>query len=251
MIDFKSEFDAIISVRHRICEGLATIGLAGAGIGVGVVFGSLIIALGRNPSEEARLFKFLGCSSETLNLSTTLTVRERILSLLSFLSTNTIARIFVAIYIGINALLKQFCLPLLDLHLTYKEEKIYYIQVLFALCLGGSHRYPWLMTVEASLTALLLNINNGHTLSQLFLANPDFFTYYHTKLNKMRHSPHTVVRWFGTQAALGSVKGPGGSGPNGKIGLIIVGVGLAAKLIDLEMDRWNKQAAFSAEGGTQ
>lgn len=38
--------------------GLATIGLAGAGVGVGIVFGSLIFALGRNPSEEARLFKF-------------------------------------------------------------------------------------------------------------------------------------------------------------------------------------------------
>jgi F-type H+-transporting ATPase subunit c len=57
--DFKSEFVfAIISVGHSIGAGLATIGLAGAGVGVGVVFGSLIIALGRNPSEEARLFKF-------------------------------------------------------------------------------------------------------------------------------------------------------------------------------------------------
>lgn len=57
--DFKSEFvSSIFAVGHSIGAGLATIGLAGAGVGVGVVFGSLIIALGRNPSEEARLFKF-------------------------------------------------------------------------------------------------------------------------------------------------------------------------------------------------
>jgi len=57
--DFKSELiSAILSLGKSCGAGLATIGLAGAGIGVGVVFGSLIIALGRNPTEETRLFKF-------------------------------------------------------------------------------------------------------------------------------------------------------------------------------------------------
>lgn len=41
-----------------IGAGLATIGLAGAGTGVGIVFGSLVFGLSRNPAEEQRLFKF-------------------------------------------------------------------------------------------------------------------------------------------------------------------------------------------------
>jgi F-type H+-transporting ATPase subunit c len=48
----------IITLGKNCGAGLATIGLAGAGVGVGVVFGSLLVALGRNPSEEARLFKY-------------------------------------------------------------------------------------------------------------------------------------------------------------------------------------------------
>lgn len=37
--------------------GLATIGLVGAGMGVGVVFGSLIIGTARNPSLRNELFR--------------------------------------------------------------------------------------------------------------------------------------------------------------------------------------------------
>ena len=37
--------------------GLATLGLAGAGVGAGVVFGSLVFGLSRNPAERARLSK--------------------------------------------------------------------------------------------------------------------------------------------------------------------------------------------------
>lgn len=40
-----------------IGAGLATISLAGAGVGVGVVFGSLVSALSRNPSQKAELFR--------------------------------------------------------------------------------------------------------------------------------------------------------------------------------------------------
>jgi F-type H+-transporting ATPase subunit c len=57
--DFKTEYVSAILTLGKSCgAGLATIGLAGAGVGVGIVFGSLVLALGRNPSEEARLFKF-------------------------------------------------------------------------------------------------------------------------------------------------------------------------------------------------
>lgn len=38
--------------------GLATIGLVGAGTGVGIVFGSLIQAVARNPQQEQRLFRY-------------------------------------------------------------------------------------------------------------------------------------------------------------------------------------------------
>lgn len=38
--------------------GLATIGLVGAGIGVGVVFGSLVLAVSRNPEYEKQLFSY-------------------------------------------------------------------------------------------------------------------------------------------------------------------------------------------------
>ena len=40
-----------------IGAGLATIGLAGAGVGIGNVFGSLLIAVSRNPQEKDELFR--------------------------------------------------------------------------------------------------------------------------------------------------------------------------------------------------
>ena len=38
--------------------GLATVGLVGAGMGAGIVFGSLISSVSRNPSLKAELFRF-------------------------------------------------------------------------------------------------------------------------------------------------------------------------------------------------
>ena len=37
--------------------GLATIGLAGAGVGIGTVFGALVVGISRNPSFRDELFK--------------------------------------------------------------------------------------------------------------------------------------------------------------------------------------------------
>ena len=37
--------------------GLATIGLAGAGVGIGTVFGALVLGISRNPSLRDKLFK--------------------------------------------------------------------------------------------------------------------------------------------------------------------------------------------------
>ena len=57
--NFKVEYvNAVLQVGKSVGAGLATIGLVGAGVGVGVVFGSLVFSLGRNPMEEPRLFKF-------------------------------------------------------------------------------------------------------------------------------------------------------------------------------------------------
>jgi len=50
--------DAYIVGSKLIGAGLATIGLVGAGMGVGVVFGSLINAVSRNPSVKAELFRY-------------------------------------------------------------------------------------------------------------------------------------------------------------------------------------------------
>jgi F-type H+-transporting ATPase subunit c len=57
--NFKLEIvNSFVQLGKTIGAGLATIGLVGAGVGVGIVFGSLVFSLGRNPSEEAKLFKY-------------------------------------------------------------------------------------------------------------------------------------------------------------------------------------------------
>ena len=40
-----------------IGAGLATIALGGAGIGIGNIFGSLVLAVSRNPNEKDELFR--------------------------------------------------------------------------------------------------------------------------------------------------------------------------------------------------
>jgi F-type H+-transporting ATPase subunit c len=41
-----------------IGAGLATISIAGSGVGIGVLFGALIMATARNPSLRAQLFSY-------------------------------------------------------------------------------------------------------------------------------------------------------------------------------------------------
>jgi F-type H+-transporting ATPase subunit c len=48
----------IITAAKLIGAGLATIGMAGAGVGIGTVFGSLIIGVSRNPSATKQLFSY-------------------------------------------------------------------------------------------------------------------------------------------------------------------------------------------------
>ena len=48
----------IVDAAKLIGAGAATIGLAGAGAGIGTVFGAFIIGLSRNPSLEQKMFRF-------------------------------------------------------------------------------------------------------------------------------------------------------------------------------------------------
>jgi len=49
---------AFIEGCRLIGAGLATIGLVGAGVGVGVVFGSLVSSVARNPALKNELFRY-------------------------------------------------------------------------------------------------------------------------------------------------------------------------------------------------
>lgn len=46
---------AITTSAKYIGAGLATIGVAGSGVGIGIVFAGLLLSLSRNPSKEDRL----------------------------------------------------------------------------------------------------------------------------------------------------------------------------------------------------
>ena len=47
----------LLQAAQKIGSGLATFGLAGAGVGIGVVFGSLIFGISRNPTLQDQLFR--------------------------------------------------------------------------------------------------------------------------------------------------------------------------------------------------
>ncbi len=48
----------LLASSQKIGAGLSTSGLAGAGIGIGFIFGALIIGVSRNPSMKNDLFRF-------------------------------------------------------------------------------------------------------------------------------------------------------------------------------------------------
>ncbi|KAL9024260.1 MAG: hypothetical protein Q9180_007955 [Flavoplaca navasiana] len=50
--------NALVEAGQQVGTGLATIGLAGAGAGIGTVFGSLITGVARNPSLRGQLFSY-------------------------------------------------------------------------------------------------------------------------------------------------------------------------------------------------
>jgi F-type H+-transporting ATPase subunit c len=48
----------LVQAAKFIGAGAATIGLAGAGVGIGTVFGALVLGVARNPSLKQDLFRF-------------------------------------------------------------------------------------------------------------------------------------------------------------------------------------------------
>jgi len=47
----------LLQAAKFLGAGLATIGFAGAGVGIGTVFGALVVGVSRNPSLRDELFK--------------------------------------------------------------------------------------------------------------------------------------------------------------------------------------------------
>merc|ERR1712177_170 len=54
-----SEEAVILEGLRLVGAGLATIGLTGAGVGIGAVFGAFLMALGRNPNLKDMMFGYL------------------------------------------------------------------------------------------------------------------------------------------------------------------------------------------------
>ena len=48
----------LLKSAKLVGAGLATVSLAGAGVGIGVVFGSLVMGVSRNPSLVKQLFTY-------------------------------------------------------------------------------------------------------------------------------------------------------------------------------------------------
>jgi F-type H+-transporting ATPase subunit c len=48
---------SIVAGAKSIGAGLATIGVVGAGAGIGIVFGALVLGVSRNPMQETKLFQ--------------------------------------------------------------------------------------------------------------------------------------------------------------------------------------------------
>lgn len=48
----------LLKSAKLVGAGLATVSLAGAGVGIGVVFGALVVSVSRNPSLAKQLFTY-------------------------------------------------------------------------------------------------------------------------------------------------------------------------------------------------
>ena len=55
---FEKKTMTFLSAAKFIASGLCTVSLIGAGMGIGVIFGALIIAFGSNPEKEKQMFTY-------------------------------------------------------------------------------------------------------------------------------------------------------------------------------------------------
>ena len=58
MFLMESHYFLFVNSIKSIGAGMATVGVAGAGVGIGLVFGAFLIAFARNPSLEKQLFSY-------------------------------------------------------------------------------------------------------------------------------------------------------------------------------------------------
>jgi F-type H+-transporting ATPase subunit c len=58
IILYRRKKNIMLQSSKIIGAGLATVGVLGAGVGIGVVFGCLIIGVARNPSLKNQLFSY-------------------------------------------------------------------------------------------------------------------------------------------------------------------------------------------------
>jgi F-type H+-transporting ATPase subunit c len=87
----------LLQAAKFLGAGLATIGLAGAGVGIGTVFGALVIGTSRNPFLKDELFKF-AIIGFALSLSIALFTLV-LMFVVSFLYVNTSLILFILIYV--------------------------------------------------------------------------------------------------------------------------------------------------------
>ena len=157
----------MIQAAKIIGTGLATTGLIGAGVGIGVVFGALILGVARNPSLRGQLFSYaiLGFAfSEATGLF------ALIIRFLAILYGICLRAVFISFEVFINAFLyhNKLCIMNLFILINFGGIFIHYILILFILALylfffirnsNFKDQYPKLYTIFASLTFLILIVS--------------------------------------------------------------------------------------------
>lgn len=74
----------IVQAAKVIGGGLATVGVAGAGVGIGTVFGALVRGLSRNPSLEQKRLRFCILGFALTEATGLLALRRAFLILFTF-----------------------------------------------------------------------------------------------------------------------------------------------------------------------
>jgi F-type H+-transporting ATPase subunit c len=87
----------IVTAAKLIGAGVATVGLTGAGIGIGTVFGAFILGISRNPSIEQKIFKFCLMGFALTEAIALFVLMMAFLILFTFLHDNLILKLLAGI----------------------------------------------------------------------------------------------------------------------------------------------------------